>query len=204
VNAPRLLGLAALVLGAAAPFAGSPYRPVQAPVDVRELAEAVVRGEDRIEPLLLARWIRQREPGLRIFDLRSESDYSNYHIPGAEHLDITAIDRTRISATDRVVTYSDSAAQSAQAWVFLRALGLQDVHFLRSGLAGWFDEVINPVLPADASIEAREGFESIAELSRYFGGVPRIGTASDVSARKPDPPREDLRKAVIGARRRGC
>jgi rhodanese-related sulfurtransferase len=204
VSAPRLLALAALVLGVAAPFAGNPYRPLQAVVDVRELANAANRGEDQIDARLLARWIRKREPGLRLFDLRSESDYSSYHIPGAERLDIAAIDRTAISATDLIVTYSDSTAQAAQAWVFLRAMGLHDVYFLRSGLSGWFDEVINPVLAADASPEARQQFESDAELSRYFGGVPRIGPSSEAATEKPDAPRENVRKAIVGARRRGC
>jgi len=202
VSVPRLLGWAALVLGAAAPFAGNPHRPVQGPIDAND-PSGPIAGVEEIDALQLARWIRYREPGLRVFDLRSASDYSDDRIPGAEHVDIDAIDDVVISTADRVVTYADSSAQAAQAGILLRARGPRDVYWLRGGIRGWFDDVIDPYLPADASPEARRNFESTAELSRYFGGVPRIGERSGSSAETPGPP-DDVHKTIARARMRGC
>ena len=134
MSASRMLGVVALILGAAAPFAGSPYRSLKGPVDVRGLSAVVAREEDSVDAQQLARWIRDREPGLRVIDLRSEVEYSNYRIPGAEHAEIASIDLVAKSKTGWVVIYSEGDAQAAQTWVFLRAMGLHHVFFLRGGL----------------------------------------------------------------------
>ena len=47
--------------------------------------------------------------------------------------------------------------------------------FLRGGILDWDEEVINPVLVPASAEEGRKRNERIAEVSRYFGGVPRIG-----------------------------
>jgi hypothetical protein len=63
----RLLAVAALLLGAMAPFAGSP-----AP-----------SKKDQVTALELASWIRDRKPGLHIVDYRPAPAFENDHIPGA-------------------------------------------------------------------------------------------------------------------------
>jgi 3-mercaptopyruvate sulfurtransferase SseA len=42
------------------------------------------------------------------------------------------------------VLVSDGGAHAAQGWVFLRALGIAHVYFLRGGLGEWLDDVMNP------------------------------------------------------------
>lgn len=171
----RTLGSLAIVLGALAAFAGSPY---QASLDLKSLASEVTREEDHVTALELAAWIKDRKPGLRVLDLRSEAEFDEYHIPGAENVALGALlTTTRFASTDTLVLISDGGAHAAQGWVFLRALGHQHVYFLRGGLGEWLDEVMNPTKPT--------------ALTRYFGGVPRSGEDAQTNS-------------VTNMRRRGC
>ncbi len=171
----RTLGSVAIVLGALAAFAGSPY---QAALNVHQLASEVAREEDHVTALELAAWIKDRKPGLRVLDLRSEAEFDEYHIPGAENVAFDALlTTTRFVSTDTLVLISDGGAHAAQGWVFLRALGHRHVYFLRGGLGEWLDEVMNPTKPT--------------ALTRYFGGVPRSGEDAQTNS-------------VTNMRRRGC
>jgi rhodanese-related sulfurtransferase/uncharacterized membrane protein YedE/YeeE len=176
----RALGAIAILLGALAAFAGSPYRtlPDLDRLDVQKLASEVTREEDHVTAIELATWIKDRKPGLRVLDLRSEAEFDEYHLPGAENVTLDALlTTTRYASTDTLVLISDGGAHAAQGWVFLRALGYEHVYFLRGGLGEWLDEVMNPA--------------KTTALTRYFGGTPR--SASDIRT-----------NSVTNMRRRGC
>ena len=82
--------------------------------------------------------------------------------------------------------YSGGGAHAAQAWVLLRARGEREVFFLRGGIAEWLDEVMNP----------RNVPDSIAALSKYFGGFPRqVDSVVPVEA---------FKATVARVRGRGC
>ena len=211
----RRLGYAALALGLAAPFAGNPHRAARATVDVEALAGVVARGEDHVEAVELAAWIRERKPGLRVLDVRSQAEFDAYAIPTASHLSLDALARTTFDPTETLVLYSEGGAHAAQAWVLLRALGVRQVYFLRGGLADWLGEVMHPVLAADATAQARVAFERAAELSRYFGGQPSLESPelSGLSAQSVAPSGAPAEGAATASRttallqrtrRRGC
>ena len=171
----RALALAALVLGALAPFAGSPYRTKREAMDVRQLAAQVAREEDHVTALELAQWIKDRKPRLRVIDLRAEADFEEYHLPRAEWMPLERLLSAPFAKDETVVLISDGGAHAGQGWVFLRALGHEQVYFLRGGLGEWLDDVMNP--------------PKTTELSRYFGGSVRGEGATD---------------DVAKMRRRGC
>ena len=202
---PRRLGLAALALGLAAPFAGSPYRAARGRIDVEDLAAAIARGDDHIEAADLATWIRGRRAGLRLIDLRPAAEFAAYAIPTAENLPIGQIGRAAFAAHETAVLYSETGVHAAQAWVFLRAQGLSGVFFLRRGLAEWIEEVMYPVIAADAPPAARKAFEARAELSRYFGGQPGLAApAAGPGARPAAPVGERASQEIARLRGRGC
>lgn len=130
----------AILLGALAPFAGSPHVTPQATVDFRELATAVAEEQDHVTARELANWIRDRKPGLRVLDVRSTDEYEAYHVPGAEHMPLETLVATRFRPTDTLVLFSEGGAHAAQGWVFLRARGYRNVYFVRGGLNEWLDE----------------------------------------------------------------
>jgi rhodanese-related sulfurtransferase len=169
----RALAVIAIILGALAPFAGSPYR---ATLNVQTLAKQVTNEEDHVTALELAAWIHDRKPGLRVLDLRTETDFDEYHVPGAQSISLDALVAAPPFAKDEtLVLISDGGAHAAQAWVFLRALGYEHVYFLRGGLGEWLDDVMNPT--------------KTSALTRYFGATPRNESTAD---------------SVAKMRRRGC
>jgi rhodanese-related sulfurtransferase len=211
----RGLAVAALALGVFAALAGSPYRANHAAIDVAALARTVAREEDHVTALELAQWIKDRRPGLHVLDVRSREEFDRFHLPTAERLALDSLATLPFHADDTLVLYSEGGAHAAQAWVFLRALGYQNVYFLRGGLYEWLEQVMNPTL-ADTTAAARAAFARAAPLSRYFGGVPRSDirtTPVDESIALPGAPRggsavplpaRTTTARIDAVRRRGC
>jgi rhodanese-related sulfurtransferase len=181
----RVLACVAGVLAVLAAFAGSPYRNDRAGIDVAALAEEVTRETDHVTALELAQWIRDRKPGLRVLDLRDSLSYAEYRIPRAEQISMSDLVSRRFPSNETLVLISDGGAHAAQGWVFLRARGHRQVYFLRGGLGEWIDEVINPAKPSD--------------LTRYFGGMPRMGEPSGMEVGE-----ESAVTRAQALRRRGC
>ena len=202
----RLLAVSALLLGAFAAIAGSPVATSNARIDVATLAQTVDREDDHVTSVELARWIKDRKENLRIVDIRDSAEFKDYHIPGAERIDLPDLVKTHFGKNETIVLYSGGGAHAAQGWVFLRALGYTQVYFLRGGLAEWLDDVMSPTISASLSDSAKEEFKKVAEISRYFGGVPRVGdpapAASETSQAQKQIPKTVDKVARI--RGRGC
>lgn len=199
MSAVRSLGAGALLLGLAAPFAGSPYLPTKGGIDVDRLARIIASGKDHVTASELAAWIRDRKPNLRVIDVRDADAFAAYSIPTAENIPIDQLAHTSFSKEDTIVLYSEGGAHAGQAWVLLRALGLANVYFIAGGMVDWQEEIMAPEMPADATSEQKLAFETRAELSRYFGGEPQIGPAQGEAAARPA-----TERARPVARRRGC
>ena len=153
------------------------------------LATEIEREDDHVTALELAQWIRERKPGLRVLDVRSDSAYDAYHIPSAERMPLGALVTLAPKDDETLVLYSEGGAHAAQGWVLLRSSGHRHVYFLRGGLLDWMDDVMSPALASDSSRTR------VAALSRYFGGVPRAGVV---------PLPVTAGSAVARVRRRGC
>ena len=197
----RVLAGVAAVLALAAAFVGSPRPAATGAVDVTALARDIEHEADHVTALELAQWIRERKAGLRVLDVRSDSEYADFHLPNAEHLPLGKLASWHPRSDETLVLYSEGGAHAAQGWVLLRALGARQVYFLRGGLLDWMDDVMNPVraLQSD-SVWARQ-----AALSRYFGGVPRIGATPTLPAPAPgEMTAPSAASAIARAKRRGC
>jgi rhodanese-related sulfurtransferase len=169
-------------------------------LDVPALAHDIETEADHVTAMELAGWIRHRKPGLRVLDVRSDSEFTAYHIPSAERVPLTELTRLAPRDGETLVLYSEGGAHAAQGWVLLRALGHEKVYFLRGGLLDWMDDVMSPAIPSASSATR----DSLAALSRYFGGVPRVdavGAASRVALPVTAP---TAAAAVEKLRRRGC
>lgn len=186
----RLLAVAAAVLAIAALAAGEPARGAR--VDVERLARIVDAEEDHVTALELAAWIRHRKPGLRVVDVRDADEFAEFHLPNAENLTLAQVARVPVGLDETVVLYSEGGTHAAQGWFFLRARGLEHVYFLRGGLYEWMTDVMSPTVAADASPEKRAEFARTAELSRYFGGVPRVVAPGATASGADDDPAVEL------------
>src|SRR3954462_15605586 len=118
----RLLAGVAFVLALLAALAGTSRRSGAA-LDAVGLAAEIEREDDHVTALELAQWIRNRKPGLRVLDVRSDSEYSAYHIPSAERMPLPTLAKLPPNETETLVLYSEGGAHAAQGWVLLRATG---------------------------------------------------------------------------------
>jgi rhodanese-related sulfurtransferase len=212
-RSPRLergLAIAAVVAGALAVVAGTPTRGTRGNIDVQRVAQLVEEEEDHVSAAELAGWIKGRNESLRILDIRPDSEYAEFHIPGATRADLKQIATMPLDSSATYVLYSEGGAHAAQAWVLLQARGIQNAFFLRGGLYEWMTTVMNPRLPESSTRAERD---SVLAITQYFGGeleiVPNAAsttaggatpavTASDSTAAA------DLRASIKRARRRAC
>ena len=162
MNGRLVAGAAALVLAATAAYVRSPDPRSGSDANMRALASEIEHETDHVTALELAQWIRERRPGLRVLDVRTDSEFNAYHVPTAEHIPLSSLSATRFQPNETLVLYSEGGAHAAQGWVLLRTVGVHNVYFLRGGILDWIEDVMNPAAPS--------------ELTRYFGGIPRLTT----------------------------
>jgi rhodanese-related sulfurtransferase len=210
---PRLergLAIAAVVAGALAVVAGSPTRGPRGTIDVQRIAELVEAEEDHVSAAELARWIKVRNSSPRIYDIRPDSEYGDFHIPSAERADLRQIATMPLDSSATYVVYSEGGAHAAQAWVLLHARGIDNAYFLRGGLYEWMSTVVNPRLPESSTRAQRD---SVLELTQYFGGQLEIVPNAPSAERRASPvpstvsdstAAADLRASIKRARRRAC
>ncbi len=160
-------------------------------------ARAAADGAAEITALELARWIREARPNLRVIDVRDADAFESFVIPGAERMSANDLTRVRWERDANVVIYADSGSAAWRAEEALRTSGVDNVFVLRGGLAAWVSTIAAPVLPPNPSPEAAAVSREIAELSRWFGGVPRVGEPVSTTG-------DSLREALGRMRRRGC
>ena len=124
---------------------------------------------DEVSAVDLAQWIRDRRPGLLIIDARTTQAFEQDRLPGAQLL--AHVDAAALASADIVVVYEDA---STDASVLRGLVGVPHVRRLHGGIRAWNDEVLFPVLRADANARQQRDFAVRAQLSRYFGGSPRM------------------------------
>ena len=150
-----------------------------------------------ITALELARWIRAGKPGLHVIDVRDTRAYETFAIPGAERVALGRVGARRWESDETVVAYGDDEDTAVHAAVALRRAGVRSALVLRGGIDEWARTIASPTLPAHPSPEAAAASREIAELSRWFGGVPRVGDAGPSGS-------DSLRASLARIRRRGC
>ena len=198
----RGLTIAAVVAGALAVVAGSPTRSTHGNIDVQRVARLVEEEEDHVSAAELAAWIKGGNESLRILDIRPDSEYGEFHIPGATRADLKQIATMPLDSSATYVLYSEGGAHAAQGWVLLQARGIQNAYFLRGGLYEWMSTVMNPRLPESSTRAERD---SVLAITRHFGGKLEIApNASPAATASDSTAAADLRASIKRARRRAC
>ncbi len=179
------LAAAAVVLGALAAANGD------------ATARASASPGNEVTALELARWIRDARPDLRVVDLRDAESFEAFSIPGADRMSVPGLADVRWSPDASVVVYADGADAARHAQEVLQAAGVREVYVLKGGVGAWVNTISSPVLPANPSREQAAASREIAEMSRWFGGVPRVGESLATTS-------DSVRAAIGRIRRRGC
>jgi rhodanese-related sulfurtransferase len=152
---------------------------------------------DEVTALELARWIRDARPALRVVDLRDAESFEAFRIPGADRMSPEDLVRARWEPNATVVVYADNALAAQRAQQALRIAGVRNAWVLKGGVGEWVNTIASPMLPANPTPVEAAASREIAEMSRWFGGVPRVGEARVTTG-------DSLRAALGRIRRRGC
>jgi len=183
-----ILAAVALLLGLAAAVAGDPYAPGAAPPPPAA----------RVSAVDVAEWIRDRRPGLRIVDLRPTIEFDDFHLPLAEQIDPEDLGASGLQPGETVVVYAGPGDGAVRAWRTLDGVGFQGAYYLEDGVTRWLTDVMSPTISPDATEEERELFDRAADVSRYFGGLPRVVDA------EAEPAETTAAELLTRTRRRGC
>ncbi|MBI5403861.1 MAG: rhodanese-like domain-containing protein [Ignavibacteriae bacterium] len=175
----KLAGIA-LLLGFFAIFLGSPYKGSFYNINSKELALITGNAVDHVKVDELADWIIQGKSDYRIIDLRTEKEFAEYHIPGAENIPMQTLDKADLMKNEKIILYSEGGIHSAQGWMILKAKDFKGVYILFGGLEEWNEKILFPKIPENATPEQLAAFEKIKEVSKFFGGTPQTGSTADV------------------------
>lgn len=181
----KKLAFIAILLGFFALFLGNPYKGNLISIDTKELGLIVEKAEDHITVDQLADWLIQGKADFRLIDLRTEKEFSEYHIPNSENITITGLEKAEIPKSEKIILYSEGGIHSAQAWMLLKAKGYKGVYFLTGGLDEWKDRILFPKLSENASAEEKSKFEKSKEISKFFVGTPMVLSGTETQTGKP-------------------
>jgi len=87
----RVLAFVAAILAVLAAVSGTSRPSGGAKVDVAALARDIEHEDDHVTAIELAEWIKDRKQGLRVLDIRSDSEFATFHIPSAERVPLSAL-----------------------------------------------------------------------------------------------------------------
>ena len=149
-----------------------------------------------VQPDELAHWIINDDPGYQLIDLRSDEDYTKYNIPGNLHLNFEKLTDSQtfeiIDPYKMIVLTSNGNTRAAQAWIFLRQLGYNDVYILAGGVNHWVNIFSNPNLPNDGLTDDEHfnfEFRNAAGPAMMGSAIPAAGDKSNEDVIKPKPVR---------------
>lgn len=148
-----------------------------------------------VSPDVVAEMIVNKDPLLRLIDVRSKDEYDKYSLPNAVNIplsDLLSEEYIDILNQDikMNVLYSNGSVIANEAWMILRQLGYENNFVLEGGLNYWFDSFMNPQKPASTNPDeefAKYDFRKSAGQALGGGGmvVSQESAGQDQSAVKP-------------------
>lgn len=170
-----------------------------------DLLEYVNSGMQYFTPDEVADMIVNKDPSLMLIDVRSETEYEKYHLPGALNIPLSSLldDEWEDYLHQDLrynVFYSNGTVNANQAWMLTRQLGYQNNYVLQGGLNYWVETIMNPTAPASTSPNediAKYDFRKGA--GQALGGGAIMESSSQVAPDLPKiAPRPKKKKAQGG------
>ncbi len=141
----------------------------------------------------LAQLLIQKDPNIRLIDVRTPDEFDKYALPNAINIPLSdLLSETYRDFLDQDVyqniLYSNGTTDAVKAWMILRQLGWENNYVLQGGLNYWAETILNPQAPPStmASDEiARYDFRKGA--SQSLGGTSIESKEATVSSTAPKP-----------------
>jgi rhodanese-related sulfurtransferase len=99
-----------------------------------------------IDALELHNWVQEKHPQMRVIDVRGMGEIAAGTVSGAEAMPLHTLPVrvSELSREDKLVFICRSGARSAQACMFLKQQGFDNVYNLRGGMIGWVQSGLEP------------------------------------------------------------
>ena len=127
-----------------------------------------------IYPEQLADSIISKSAGLLLIDLRSEKDYSGYHIFNSVHPDEQEAIESK--GNNYTVIISDNIRKVRS---LIGKNNIINYYLLYGGMDSWRDKILFPHLSKDLKVNSPEVYKKKERVSRYFGGQPVYQDAAE-------------------------
>ena len=155
-----------------------------------ELLQEAGAGMQFISPDVVADMLVQKDPSLRLIDVRTPEEFDAYSMPNAINIplsNILADEYTDILNQHNYVNvfYSNGSVYANQAWMITRQLGYDNNFVLEGGLNYWFGNILSPEAPSVTSPDeefAKYDFRKSAAAALGGGGV--VSTEAEAPAIK--------------------
>ena len=157
------------------------------------LAEVNARTQ-YITPDAVADMLINKDPSIRLIDVRSQDEFEKFSLPGAVNIPVNDLlsgqwEDILNQDVKMNVFYSNGSLVANEAWMVTRQLGYTNNYVLEGGLNYWFDAFMNPQKPASTSPDeefAKYDFRKSAGAA-LGGGSAVITTQSQSAAPSPKP-----------------
>ena len=94
----------------------------------------------------LASWVQEKQPNMRVIDVRGMGEIASGTVSGAEAVPLHTLPvrLNEFKREEKLVFICRSGARSAQACMFLQQQGYDNVYNLRGGMIGWVQSGLEP------------------------------------------------------------
>ena len=149
---------------------------------------------------------------VKIVDLRTEKEFTNYTIPGSVNVPIENLLTSDLKRNQKILLFGNDDVSAAQAWFILKSSDYKGVYILNGGLNSWKNEILYPKRSANLTPEDSIKFEKIKQVSLHFGGSPQIqmpGSISNIEVTSaptgvPNLPKVTIPAGTTKKKKEGC
>lgn len=175
----------------------------------QQILEELKSGTQYLEADAIAKMIIEKDPVLRLIDVRPQSEFEKFSLPGAINIPLDNLLAPEFQEVLNQglmtnVLYANGSTRANEAWMLVRQLGYENNYVLQGGLNHWFETVMNPAAPAATQSDdeiAKYDFRRGASQSLGGGAlVSAAGNSTDKSGGVPKPKPQGKKKGVKG----GC
>lgn len=205
---PRLL-LSAVILSLGLIIAAVPKNTTTPfKLTAEQILEELKSNTQYIEPDVVAQMIIEKDPTLRLIDVRPQDEFEKFSLPGAVNIPMDNMLSPEFSEILNQnfmlnVLYANGSTRANEAWMLVRQLGYNNNYVLLGGLNYWAESIMNPGKPPSTAADdelARYDFRRAAGQALGGGGLQLQETESPVRAATPRPQTQGQKKVIKG----GC
>jgi rhodanese-related sulfurtransferase len=142
-----------------------------------QLIDLTAKADKFITTDELAKRLMNNDPSIVLIDLRKESQFAEYSLPGATNIPIEHLldDQYKELLDQKTYTnifFGNSSDLAAKAWMICTRMGYDNIYILKGGLNYWAETILRPVAPKQTAKNAefvKYNFRKAA--SAYFVGT---------------------------------